>query len=81
MHSASTSDIMKFYLTRVRLAKTNGLAYQKLHYFQTLLNIENNMGPYSPTILQNILSLVLQSCLDKAAFECNTTSDWLNHTV
>ena len=41
------------------------------------------MGPYLPTILKDILCLNLQIffflCL--AAFECNTTSDWLNHTV
>ena len=32
-------------------------------------------GPYSPTILENIL--VLQNFLYLAEFECNTTSDWL----
>ena len=39
-------------------------------------------GQYSPTIFKNVLSLVLQiisSYLE--AFECNKTSDWLNHTV
>ena len=47
---------------------------------QTVADI-NNQGPYSPTILKNILCLVLQIFLYLAAFECNTTSDWLNHTV
>ena len=35
---------------------------------------------YSPTILENILCPVLQILLYLAAFECNTTSDWLTHT-
>ena len=39
------------------------------------------MDPYSPTILQNVLSLVLQIFLYLETFECNTTSDWLNHMV
>ena len=39
------------------------------------------LGPYSPTILKNVLSLVLQIFLFLHAFECNTTSDWLNHMV
>ena len=38
-------------------------------------------GPYSPTILKNVLSLVLQIFLYLAAFKCNKTSDWLNHAV
>ena len=39
------------------------------------------LGLYSLTFLQNILSLVLQISLHLEAFECNTTSDWLNHMV
>ena len=35
---------------------------------------------YSPIILQNVLSLVLQIFLHIAAFEYNTTSDWLNRS-
>ena len=46
-----------------------------------LLDLETILGPYSPTILKNILSLVLQIFLCTEAFERNTTSDWLNHTV
>ena len=38
-------------------------------------------GPYSSTIFQNVISPVLQIFLQLAAFECNTTSDWQNHTV
>ena len=34
-------------------------------------------GLYSPTILKNFHSLVLQIFLYLEAFECNTTSDWL----
>ena len=33
------------------------------------------------TILKNILSLVFQIFLYLETFECNTISDWLNHTV
>ena len=40
-----------------------------------------NLSLYSPTILENILSLVLQIFLYSEAFECNTTSDWVNHKV
>ena len=39
------------------------------------------LGPYSPTILKNVLGLVLQIILYSEAFECNTASDWLNHAV
>ena len=46
-----------------------------------LLLLKKDQGPYSPTILQNILSLVLKIFLYLEAFECNTTSDWLNRTV
>ena len=34
-------------------------------------------GPYSATILKIVPCLVLYL----AAFECNTTADWLNRTV
>ena len=37
-----------------------------------------HQGPYLLTILKNILCLVLQIFLCLEAFECNTTSDWLN---
>ena len=36
------------------------------------------LDPYSPTILENVLSLVLQILLYLEAFECNTTSEWPN---
>ena len=42
------------------------------------LHIEDQ-GSYSPTILQNILCLSLHIFVYLEAFECNTTSDWLNH--
>ena len=42
--------------------------------------MNQNLGPYSPTILENILGLVLQIFLYLEAFECNTTSDWLNRS-
>ena len=37
--------------------------------------------PYSTTVLNNILSIVLQIFLYLAVFECNTISNWLNHIV
>ena len=37
-------------------------------------------GPSSPIILKNGLSLVLQIFFIET-FECNTTSNWLNHTI
>ena len=40
-----------------------------------------NQGPSSPTILKNTLCLILQIVLVLEAFECNTPSDSLNHTV
>ena len=52
---------------------------------QMLLNRKKKksgeQGSYSPTILQNVLSLVLQIFLYLAGFECNTNSDMLNHAV
>ena len=42
---------------------------------------KHGQGTCSLTILKNVLCLVLQIDLYFAAFECNTTSDWLNHTV
>ena len=39
------------------------------------------MGLYSPTIPKNFLCLVLQIFVYLGAFECNTTSEWLGHTV
>ena len=41
------------------------------------LNQKDKPATDSPTIL----SLLLQIFLCVEAFECNTTSDWLNHTV
>ena len=38
-----------------------------------------SLGLYSPTILRNAFCFVLQIFLYLAAFECNTTSNWLNH--
>ena len=40
-----------------------------------------DLGPYSPTILEKVLRLILQIFLYLDAFECNTTSDWLNRMV
>ena len=40
-----------------------------------------SMGPYSPTILKNVLCLDLQNFLYLEKFECNITSDWLNQMV
>ena len=40
-------------------------------------HLMNKQDPYSPTILKNISSLVLQIFLYLEAFECKTTFDWL----
>ena len=40
-----------------------------------------HQGQYSPTILENVLCLIIQIFLYLATFECNTTFGWLNHTV
>ena len=40
-----------------------------------------SQGPCAPTILLNVLCLILQIFLFSEAFQCYTTSDWLNHTV
>ena len=37
--------------------------------------------PYLPTILQNILCLILQIFLYLKGLECYTTSDWVNRMV
>ena len=41
----------------------------------------SKQGQYSPTILKNILRLILQIILYLEAFVCNTTSNWLNRMV
>ena len=46
----------------------NKLAYQ--------LHALKNQGSYSPTILKNVLGLVLHIFLYLAVFKCNKTSDW-----
>ena len=69
--------------------KTRNCSLQAISPFSTVLSKDlyivlqthKNQGPYSPTILQNILSLGLQIFPYLAAFECNTTSDWLNRMV
>ena len=38
-------------------------------------------GPYSPTTLKKVLSLVLQIFVSIETFECYATSDWLKHSV
>ena len=38
------------------------------------------LGPYSPTILKNVICLIRQMFLYLEPFECNTASDWLTHT-
>ena len=48
---------------------------------RNLFKVLNHKGPYSPTILKNVLRHVLQIFLYLEAFETNTTSVWLNHTV
>ena len=42
-------------------------------------NVDSRCG--SPTILKNVLCLILQIFLFLEEFECYTTSDWLKHMV
>ena len=39
------------------------------------------LGPYLPTFLKNILSLILQTLSYFKAIDSNITPDWLTHTV
>ena len=43
--------------------------------------LAENMGLYSPTILEKILSFVPQIFVYLEAFECNTASGWLKRMV
>ena len=49
--------------------------------FIFLLVNKVDLGLYSPPILKNILSIVIQIFIYLEAFESNTNSDFLNHTV
>ena len=51
--------------------------YHFYHFNVTCIN----QGPYSPTILDSVRSLALHFFLYSKAFACNTTSDWLKHTI
>ena len=44
-------------------------------------SVKHNRVPYLPTILENVLCLILQIFLYLEAYECTTTSEWLNLTV
>ena len=61
----------------------NWLIHSLIRYFEIVPEFKRSCRQQlnQPTILQNVLSLVLQIFLNLEAFECNTTSDWLNHTV
>ena len=50
------------------------------HDFQTIVGKKGKkiLDLYSPSVLQNVLSFVLQIFPYLAAFECNATSDWLS---
>ena len=49
--------------------------FPKAFFFNVLKRV------YMEVRVRNILGLVLQILLHLEAFECNTTSDWLNHMV
>ena len=66
-------------LDGVSLTEIYNKAMEGADYDQTVLM--RNLGPYSPTILENGLNLILQYFPYLETFECNTTSDWLNRTV
>ena len=44
-------------------------------------SIDQDQRLYSPTILKTVLCHILQIFLFLEAFDCNTTSDWLNRKV
>ena len=61
--------------------KYQGHSFRKMAVAGTLVFYKHSLFslcPYSPTILQKVPGLVLEifPCLE--AFDCNTTSDWLN---
>ena len=66
-------------LTPTRFVQFKFLIYRNLSKFKHLFGEIQEL--YSPTILKNIPCLILQFFLYREAFECNTISDWLNHTV
>ena len=47
----------------------------------TIRSYINSPGLYSPTVVENVLSICLRVFLYLEDFKSNTTSDWLNHTV
>ena len=50
--------------------------------FPLINRFGHRMGPtLTFIILDNVVCLFLQTFLSLVTFECNTTSDWLNHTV
>ena len=55
---------------------------KKVQYISSIQMRHTKIGLFSPTILQYVLkSYSPDFFLYLAAFECNTTCDWLNHTV
>ena len=72
---------MTVYWNIVELHIPGHFTYSKSLQFPNVFLYHINLGQYSPTILLNVFSLVPQISLYLAAFERNTTSDWLNHMV
>ena len=66
---------------------SSGWVFCKLCLFNSPINIIIFEYIYlgiqrgSPTILENVICLILQPFLYLSTFECNTTSDWLKYTV
>ena len=57
------------------------LGFSSKKYQEKFGKKEKILGLLSLTILKNFLCLVLQISLYSETFECNTTIDWLTHTV
>ena len=74
-------DIISLFAAELEVPKI-GISGKGLecHSFarQNSLDDTRAQRSYSPTILKNVISVVLQILLYSAAFKCNTSSDWLN---
>ena len=71
------ANLLQFFLGWVEciLGKRRKCWLPALLFHLSFMHFSTKKGPYSPTSLNNIPSLVLQIFLYLAAFECNITSD------
>ena len=79
-HIWSFRDLQNDLYYRVRFQMMPNLLSAVWSLIQIVLD-KKDPGPISPSILEKIVSLVLQIFFYLEEFECNTTSNWLNRTV